>query len=161
MSAMAIETDRNPSIRRINTAPPTLDPRIHLPRGFMDFVLPLHQELTQRQQALVTKRAEVLDASHAGSKPNYLQPSAATTGNWKIQIPAWCADQRNQMTGPADDAELVVKMLNSGAPGVMLDLEDSMANEWPNLMQGIENILAAITGEVSYFDLKRNRTVGV
>jgi len=26
-------------------------------------------------------------------------------------------DQRNQMTGPADDAELVVKMLNSGAPG--------------------------------------------
>ena len=34
------------------------------------------------------------------------------------------------MTGPADDAELVVKMLNSGAPGVMLDLEDSMVNEW-------------------------------
>jgi len=27
-----------------------------------------------------------------------------------------CADQRNQMTGPADDHELVVKMLNSGAP---------------------------------------------
>ncbi len=34
------------------------------------------------------------------------------------------------MTGPADDAELVVKMLNSGAPGVMLDLEDSMVNDW-------------------------------
>jgi malate synthase len=65
------------------------------------------------------------------------------------------------MTGPADDVELVVKMLNSGAPGVMLDLEDSMANDWPNLMQGVKNILAAITGEVSYFDLKRNRTVGI
>src|SRR6185437_2358453 len=49
-------------------------------------------------------------------------------------LPDWCADQRNQMTGPADDAELVVKMLNSGAPGVMLDLEDSMANTWSNLM---------------------------
>jgi len=53
------------------------------------------------------------------------------------------------MTGPADDAELVVKMLNSGAPGVMLDLEDSMANDWPNLVQGIKNILAALTGELA------------
>ena len=60
-----------------------------------------------------------------GRKPNYLP--ASETGDWTIQIPAWCADQRNQMTGPGDDAELVVKMLNSGAPGVMLDLEDSLA----------------------------------
>ena len=30
----------------------------------------------------------------------------------------------------------VVKMLNSGAPGVMLDLEDSMANTWDHLMLG-------------------------
>ena len=49
---------------------------------------------------------------------------------WRIQLPEWCQDQRNQMTGPADDAELVVKMLNSGAPGVMLDLEDSIVNVW-------------------------------
>jgi malate synthase len=65
------------------------------------------------------------------------------------------------MTGPADDVELVVKMLNSGAPGVMLDLEDSMANDWPNLMQGIKNILAALTGELTYFDVKRNTTVSI
>jgi len=65
------------------------------------------------------------------------------------------------MTGPADDAELVVKMLNSGAPGVMLDLEDSLANYWPNLMRGIENILAALHGNLSYFDAKRERTVTV
>ncbi len=61
--------------------------------------------------------------------------------SWRIDLPAWCHDQRNQMTGPADDAELVIKMLNSGAPGVMLDLEDSMANEWPHLRAGIHNIL--------------------
>jgi malate synthase len=65
------------------------------------------------------------------------------------------------MTGPADDAELVVKMLNSGAPGVMLDLEDSMANYWSNLRLGIDNILAALKGELTYFDTKRNRTVGI
>jgi len=83
------------------------------------------------------------------------------TGNWQIELPAWCADQRNQMTGPADDADLVVKMLNSGAPGVMLDLEDSMANSWSNLRLGIYNILAALKGELSYVDTKRNRNVGI
>jgi malate synthase len=65
------------------------------------------------------------------------------------------------MTGPADDAELVVKMLNSGAPGVMLDLEDSMANYWPNLMEGIKNIRAALEGSLTYFDHKRKRTVAI
>ena len=62
------------------------------------------------------------------------------------------------MTGPADDAELVVKMLNSGAPGVMLDLEDSMANTWDHLMLGHANLVAALYGELTYDDTKRGST---
>ncbi|HKG99006.1 MAG TPA: hypothetical protein VKA97_14390, partial [Pyrinomonadaceae bacterium] len=120
-----------------------------------------HAELTPRQQSLAAKRAAVLTAAHRGDKPTYLPPSVATTGEWTIPLPAWCADQRNQMTGPADDAELVVKMLNSGAPGVMLDLEDSMANYWSNLRIGIDNILAALKGGLNYFDAKRNKRVGI
>src|SRR5438094_821051 len=65
------------------------------------------------------------------------------------------------MTGPADEAELVVKMLNSGAPGVMLDLEDSVANAWPNITQGARNIIAALRGELTYQDKKRDREVGI
>src|SRR5262249_47843940 len=80
---------------------------------------------------------------------------------WSITLPDWCSDQRNQMTGPADDAELVVKMLNSGAPGVMLDLEDSMANCWANLAAGIDNILRALSGKLTYYDQKRRQTVGI
>ncbi len=144
-----------------NAAPPGFDPEVELPRGFMDFVLPLHRELTHRQQDLVKRRSDVLTAAHVGNLPDYLQPSEATTTSWKIELPAWCQDQRNQMTGPADDVELVVKMLNSGAPGVMLDLEDSMANVWPNLIQGIENIVSALHGDLTYFDQKRNRQVGI
>src|SRR6266850_4839590 len=52
-------------------------------------------------------------------------------------------------------------MLNSGAPGVMLDLEDSMANRWENLQRGIENTLAALRGELTYNDKKRQQTVGI
>src|SRR5258708_19558215 len=36
-----------------------------------------------------------------------------------------------------------------------------MANDWPNLVPGIKNILAALTGQLAYSDLKRNKTVGI
>ena len=161
MNAVVTERAIATSVRRFNTAPSDFRPESDLPKGFIDFLLPLHHKLTPRQRAFIAKREEILEASHAGRKPNYLPQSEATTGDWKIQLPAWCADQRNQMTGPADDAELVVKMLNSGAPGVMLDLEDSMANSWSNLRLGIDNVLSALRGELAYFDLKRNRSVGI
>ena len=142
-------------------APPGFDAETGLPPGFAKLLLELHREFTPRQQSLRIRRAQILAAAHQGQKPNYLRPSEATTTDWTIPLPNWCADQRNQMTGPADDADLVVKMLNSGAPGVMLDLEDSMANTWSNLTTGIENIDHALTRELTYFDAKRNRNIGI
>ncbi|PYY16353.1 MAG: hypothetical protein DMG60_15340 [Acidobacteria bacterium] len=139
----------------INSAPQNFDPKRDLPPGFLEFFIPLHQRFTPRQRDLIAKRKRVLADAHGGKLPNHLPPSEATTGKWSITLPEWCQDQRNQMTGPADDAELVVKMLNSGAPGVMLDLEDSMANIWDHLELGINNIHAALRGELTYFDKKR------
>ncbi|MEK7331176.1 MAG: hypothetical protein AAB113_10275 [Candidatus Eisenbacteria bacterium] len=146
---------------RMNAAPAGFDPERDLPQGFWAFYAPLHRRFTARQQALATRRLVTLADAHHGALPDHLPPSPATTGEWRIALPAWCQDQRNQMTGPADDGELVVKMLNSGAPGVMLDLEDSMANAWPNLMLGVRNILSALRGELTYEDEKRGRTVGI
>src|SRR6266511_967100 len=137
------------------------NPALELPKGFMDFLLPLHKVFTARQQALVAERVEALSQSHNGRLPGYRAASEATTGAWMIDLPEWVQDQRNQMTGPADDSELVVKMLNSGAPGVLLDLEDSMANYWPNLMRGVRNIIGALKGELCYDDQKRNRRVAI
>ena len=145
----------------VNSAPVDFDPERDLPEGFLDFLAPLHAALTLRQRALLARRESALAEAHAGKVPSYLPPSVATMSSWRIELPAWCADQRNQMTGPADDAELVVKMLNSGAPGVMLDLEDSTANAWERNAQGIKNILEALAGRLTYFDRKRNKTVGI
>jgi malate synthase len=145
----------------MNSAPEGFDPERDLPPGFWRFYLPLHQAFTSRQQQLLERRHEALAAAHQGRLPDHLPASAATTGEWRITLPAWCRDQRNQMTGPADDGELVVKMLNSGAPGVMLDLEDSMANAWSNHGLGVRNILSALRGELTYEDKKRGRTVGI
>src|SRR5438045_4281561 len=145
----------------INSAPRDFDPERDLPEGFLDCLAPLHAALTLRQRALVARREYALAEAHAGKVPSYLPPSVATMSLWRIELPEWCADQRNQMTGPADDAELVVKMLNSGAPGVMLDLEDSLANRWDRLVLGLDNIVAALRGDLTYADRKRGRTVGI
>jgi malate synthase len=146
---------------RLNYAPSGFVPQRDLPSGFLEFLEPLHKTFTPRQRELVAKRHKVLEEAHRGRLPNHLPPSEATQADWKIELPEWCADQRNQMTGPADDAELVVKMLNSGAPGVMLDLEDSTVNEWTHQQLGTENILLALRGELTYYDQKRGQTVSI
>src|SRR5579862_2142422 len=148
---------RNP----VNRAPADFDPARDLPAGFLDFFLPLHRTFTPRQQQLAGKRIVVLQRSLEGEKPAHRFPSDTVRNGWKITLPEWCQDQRNQMTGPADDGELCVKMLNSGAPGVMLDLEDSCVNEWSHHETGTANILACLRGELTYYDKKRDRTVTI
>jgi malate synthase len=145
----------------VNSTPPDFEPARDLPAGFLEFLAPLHAALTPRQRTLIARRESALLEAHAGKLPTYLPPSVATMTAWQIELPEFCLDQRNQMTGPADDAELVVKMLNSGAPGVMLDLEDSTANTWEQQSRGVQNILEALAGRLSYFDRKRDRTVSI
>jgi malate synthase len=145
----------------INSAPAAFDPAQDLPQGFMDFFLPLHEQFTPRQQELALRRVEVLQRSLEGDKPAHHFPSDTVRNGWRITLPKWCRDQRNQMTGPADDGELCVKMLNSGAPGVMLDLEDSCVNEWSHHELGVANILACLRGQLSYYDKKRDRQVTI
>src|SRR5207237_1221891 len=128
---------------------------------FIEFFAPLHRRFSPWQESLIAERKRALAASLDGEKPTHHYPGMAVRNGWKIDLPEWCRDQRNQMTGPADDAELCVKMLNSGAPGVMLDLEDSMANTWEHLELGIANILQALHGKLTYFDKKRNTEVGI
>jgi malate synthase len=151
----------NTSSQSINYAPANLNPQKDLPNGFFDFLLPLHKQFTPWQQKLAAKRAEVLQLSLSGHPPNYLPASEATTSDWQIEVPSWCVDQRNQMTGPADDAELTVKLLNSGSPAVMIDLEDSMANAWDRTLLGVQNTIAAYKYELSYDDKKRQKKVTV
>jgi malate synthase len=142
----------------MSTAPSGFSIERDLPEGFAAFYRPLHEAFTPRQQAAIEARHRVLAASQSGTKPQYFPPSEAHS-DWRIELPAWVADQRNQMTGPADDHELGVKMLNSGAPGVMIDLEDSMANEFVRTLRGIDNTVAMYYGELTYVDQKRGGNV--
>lgn len=149
------------TLMRMNSAPNGFNAQRDLPSGFAAFYRALHERFAARQRDLTARRKEVLARAHAGTLPAYLHAAKARPTDWRIALPAWCADQRNQMTGPADDAELVVKMLNSGAPGVMLDLEDSMVNEWTHMLLGHDNIVKALYGDLAYWDAKRARHVGI
>jgi malate synthase len=131
-----------------------------LPAGFLDFLRPLDARFTPSQRALADWRTSRLQAAHVGKLP-YFRSVQQPDADWFIKLPDWISDQRNQMTGPADEAALVVKMLNSGAPGVMIDLEDSEANFWPNLKTGLANAVAALHGTLTYEDSKRGGTVGI
>jgi malate synthase len=144
----------------VNCAPPNAFGGM-VEHHFLKFLRQLHTEFTPRQQLLASERKRILAESLEGKKPAYPLPSAMTRDKWRIDLPGWCGDQRNQMTGPADDAELVVKMLNSGAPGVMLDLEDSMVNEWSHQRTAVDNILRALEGELSYYDEKTKTQVSI
>jgi len=146
---------------RLNQPPAGFSSERDLPAGFLEFLAPLHRVFAPRQEALIRERRRVLAESHHGEKPTHNYPASVVRNGWRVELPEWCQDQRNQMTGPADDAELVVKMLNSGAPGVMLDLEDSTVNEWEHQRLGVENILEALRGTLTYFDKKRDKLVGI
>src|SRR5437879_4026623 len=100
------------SVARMNCAPRNFNPALELPKGFMDFLTPLHKAFTPRQRALVAERAVALAEAHEGRLPDYRAASEATTGDWRIELPDWARDQGAQMIGPAADAKLVVKMLN-------------------------------------------------
>ncbi len=138
-----------------------------LPAGFLEFYAPLHRRFTAKQQNLARKRGWELARAieHPHGLPEHPRPYEGRhrllqNWDWKVTPPEWITDQRNQMTGRADDGELCVKMLNSGAPGVMIDLEDSMANTWANTARGVDNAVAALHGELTYVG-KNGGTVGI
>src|SRR5215471_919198 len=75
----------------LNSTPADFDPSHDLPKGFLEFLAPLHAALTLRQRALIARRDYALSQAHIGKLPNYLPPSVATTNSWHVELPAWCA----------------------------------------------------------------------
>lgn len=122
------------------------------PEGLKEFFLPLHRTFEARRQELLAARANALNASQQGRLPNYLPESGATNGNWRITLPDWARDQRNQITGPADNPKLLVGMCNAGDPGCMPDGEDSITTDWEHVRAAHKNTIEAIRGTLTYTD---------
>jgi len=123
-----------------------------LPPGFRRFLMPLLSTFEPHRAILLAARARSLAAAHAGTMPGYLTHSQARTGRWRIELPEWALDQRNQITGPADNPKLLVAMCNTKDPGCMPDGEDSITADWDHVRAAQENTVAAIKGTLTWTD---------
>lgn len=119
----------------------------NLPVDFLRLLAYLDFTFTPWQREQAHRRQKVLLEAHQDRLPQHGRPPSA---EWQITLPDWCQDQRNQMTGPADDPKYVVGMLNSGAPGVMLDVEDSVRNDWDHVLSGHFNAVEALRGHLTF-----------
>src|SRR5579863_1257696 len=70
-----------------------------LPAGFLAWLEPLHRRFAPFQQRLLEQRAGGLADALEGRQPTHHFPGNAARSGWKIELPQWCQDQRNQMTG--------------------------------------------------------------
>ena len=116
----------------------------------LDFFLPLHRAFEPRRRALLDARRRCLEEAHEGRPPAYLPESEATSGKWTLSVPEWARDQRNQITGPADNAKLLVAMCGTKDPGCMPDGEDSITTDWANVRTAHRNVVAAIHGTLTF-----------
>jgi malate synthase len=118
----------------------------------------LHRELHDERQRLLAARLVRQKEWDAGAVPGFLEDeiAGAAKGDWRI---APLADdlmtRRVEITGPINDTKMVINMLSRTAGGdradaAMLDFEDSMKPSWANVMQGVENLIGAADGSLSF-----------
>jgi malate synthase len=123
-----------------------------LPADYIEFLAPLRRAFEPRRRLILAARHMALEAAQAGRMPTYLPASEARDGDWSLQVPAWAADQRNQITGPADNAKLLISMCNTDDPGCMPDGEDSITTHWEHVRAAQDNTILAIKGTLTWTD---------
>ena len=114
----------------------------------------LHRALDADRQSLLADRADRQAEWDAGALPQRVA-TAESAGDWRVApLPDDLLTRRVEITGPVDNARMVINMLSRGADGeradaAMLDFEDSMKPSWVNVMAGVENVAAAARGDLS------------
>ncbi|NNF59379.1 MAG: malate synthase A [Rhodothermaceae bacterium] len=129
--------------------------------GALDLVVRLHRALNAERRHLLAARVERQKDYDAGILPGFLpdEEHPAAHGDWQIApLPNDLLRRRVEITGPVSDTKMVINMLSRTAGGqradaAMLDFEDSMKPSWANVMAGIENVMGAVRGDLTYTKL--------
>lgn len=124
---------------------------------FTNFFARLHRELEAERQSLLKERKIRQLNFDEGALPTYPnRETEAVTGHWKINpLPEDLKKRRVEITGPVNSAKMVINMLSRNDDGVradmaMLDFEDSMKPSWPNVVDGIFNVIGAARGDLRF-----------
>ncbi|MCB1044935.1 MAG: malate synthase A [Acidobacteria bacterium] len=121
------------------------------------FLAQLVQRFEGPRQELLAARSARQQTYDDGLVPTYLNPhSAAVTSRWTVgPIPNDLWSRRVEITGPINNAKMVIQMLSRNDQGAradcaMLDFEDSMMPSWKNVISGHLNLMGAVTGDLTY-----------
>jgi len=128
------------------------------PTELLTIIADLHRSLEPRRRELLAVREDRQAAFDRGELPGFLpedeHPEAR--GDWQVApLPDDLLQRRVEITGPVNNAKMVINMLSRNDDGeradaAMLDFEDSMKPAWPNVLDGIHNVKHAADGSLTY-----------
>lgn len=122
----------------------------------LHLIATLHRKFEKRRQQLLAVRERKNEHYDQGALPRYNEylKNHEINTDWKVAaIPFDLQTRRVEITGPVNDTKMVINMLNRNAEGdradmAMVDFEDSMKPSWPNVLNGVQNVLGASLGEL-------------
>ena len=147
---------------RIRVAPVAGAAELFTPE-FTDLLLALHDGVGARVHELIGKRATMLERAHAGTPPQPLPPSPATTETWRVPpVPADLRKPGIEISGPCSITSMFINALNPGpegerAEGDLDDDEDSGGHRLIDTVRATHNRLAAVHRELHFTDTERGR----
>ncbi len=122
----------------------------------VEILINAHKTLNLTRLNLLKIREENQKEFDNGKLPSYIDGHPASAGNWQVAtIPEDLQQRRVEITGPINNAKMVINMLSENANGdipdmAMLDFEDSMMPAWSNVIDGLYNIIGVAKGDLTY-----------
>lgn len=129
-----------------------------LPPQVLALVADLHRTFDRERRTLLAARCGRQAAWDRGGLPARVEGPVrdAARGEWRVApLPADLLCRRVEITGPISETKMVIQMLSRNEAGVradaaMLDFEDSMKPSWANVVAGVENLIGAVAGTLSF-----------
>ncbi len=148
---------------KINEAAYTPQARKILSREALDLIASLHRELDGERLQLLDARSICQAEFDAGTCPEYdMDNTLAARGDWMVNpLPPDLLTRRVEITGPVGNAKMVINMLSRASDGnradaAMLDFEDSQKPAWRNVMSGVQNVIGAAEGTLTFVQPARS-----
>ncbi|MDA0768634.1 MAG: hypothetical protein O2821_00245 [Chloroflexi bacterium] len=132
---------------------------------FFELVVTAHDKFSARVHEIRAKREAMLErAVKHGIMPDFLPPSEATTGDWKVPpVPAELLQPGIEISGPVSIANMAINAVNPGpegerAAGYLDDDEDSGGHSLADTVSAAINRLGITEGTLTFHNAERDRT---